>query len=87
MTFSLEFKFIFVFVSLLQDALAYVNQSVKECENQQRLIDLQKKIDRRQMESGSSKWEEAGVKYSAFSNSITTFEKNSLMFVTNETFS
>ncbi|XP_022805907.1 rho guanine nucleotide exchange factor 11-like isoform X2 [Stylophora pistillata] len=38
-----------------KDLLAYVNQSVKECEDQQRLADFQKKIDRRPLENTNNK--------------------------------
>lgn len=38
-----------------KDLLAFVNQSVKDCENQQRLADFQRKIDRRTLENTNNK--------------------------------
>ncbi|KAK2573471.1 Rho guanine nucleotide exchange factor 1 [Acropora cervicornis] len=42
-------------IKCTKDLLAFVNQSVKDCENQQKLADLQKKIDRRSIESTNNK--------------------------------
>ncbi|XP_031567652.1 uncharacterized protein LOC116302491 [Actinia tenebrosa] len=42
-------------ITCTKDLLAYVNQSVKECENHQRLLEFQKKIDKRQIESNPAR--------------------------------
>lgn len=42
-------------IQCTKDLLAFVNQSVKDCENRQRLADFQRKIDRRPLESTSNK--------------------------------
>ncbi|XP_066025356.1 rho guanine nucleotide exchange factor 11 isoform X2 [Pocillopora verrucosa] len=42
-------------IQCTKNLLAYVNQSVKECEDQQRLADFQRKIDRRPLENTNNK--------------------------------
>ncbi|XP_032229131.1 rho guanine nucleotide exchange factor 12 isoform X5 [Nematostella vectensis] len=42
-------------IQCAKDLLAFVNQSVKECENQQRLEEFQKKVDRKPMDSATNK--------------------------------
>ena len=38
-----------------KDILMYVNQHVKECENRQKLIDIQKRLDKKHIENSQNK--------------------------------